>query len=186
MTLEDKPYYLRRTIDDSIPVNVRESHEKVTLSAPVRAHLDQWNMRYPKEHKRSGVFEALRVVQEENGGYLTVPLMEAVADYLELPSIAVFEIAGFYTLYNLQPVGRHIINVCTNISCALNGAEKILEHCKKRLGINLNENTKDGRFTLKEVECLGACVAPPVCQIGKQYHENLTVEKIDEILEKLA
>jgi len=152
------------------------------LSPAVCAHIDKWILRYPPEQKRSGVFEALRVVQEENKGSLTVDLMDAVANYLGMPTIAVYEVATFYSMYYLDPVGLHVINVCTNISCSLNGAEKILDHFKKRLKINLNETTADGAFTLKEVECLGACIAPPVCQIGKKYYENLSPEKIDEIL----
>lgn len=152
------------------------------LASDIREHINKWVLRYPSDEKRSGVFEALRVVQERNGGSLTLPLMDAVADFLGMPRIAVYEIATFYTMYYVDPVGRHVIDICTNISCTLNGVEGIVEHCKKRLGINLNETTPDGKFTLKEVECLGACVAPPVCQIGKKYYENLTPEKIDEIL----
>lgn len=155
------------------------------LSAAIREQLDRWLQRYPAEQKRSGVYEALRLVQEANQGSLTVPLMNAVADYLGMPHVAVYEIATFYTMYNLDPVGRHVINVCSNISCTLNGADGMIEHIKKRLGIDLNETTPDGLFTLKEVECLGACIAPPVCQIGKQYYEYLTPEKMDEILTHL-
>lgn len=155
------------------------------LTPDIREHIDQWILRYPSEHKSSGVFEALRVVQEHNGGSLTTELMDAVADYLEMPNIAVYEIAGFYTMYYVSPMGQHVINMCTNISCRLNNAEEILEHFKKRLGINLNETTADGQFTLKEVECLGACIAPPVCQIGKRYYERLTPQKVDEILATL-
>lgn len=158
---------------------------RAELSPAIRKHLDQWVLRYPPENKRSGVFEALRVVQEENNGSLTVPLMNAVADYLGVPEIAVYEVATFYSLYLLEPVGQHVIYVCTNISCTLNGADGIVEHLKKRLGVDLNGTSADGKFTLKEVECLGACVAPPVCQIGKQYYETLTPEKVDEILNTL-
>lgn len=158
----------------------------VELPLAIREHLDKWNQRYPKEHKRSGIFEALRVVQEANQGSLTVEWMDAVAAYLGLPNIAVYEVATFYTMYNLSPVGKHVINVCTNISCSLNGSSDIVTHLKKRLGIDFDETSADGKFTLKEVECLGACVAPPVCQIGKQYHENLTPEKIDAILNSLS
>jgi NADH-quinone oxidoreductase subunit E len=164
--------------------NAKENLENL-LSADIRAHIDQWVLRYPPEQKRSGVFEALRVVQEKNGGSLTVPLMEAVADYLAMPRVAVYEVATFYGMYYLAPVGEHIINICTNISCMLNGSEQVLEHCKKRLGIAVNETTADGKFTLKEVECLGACIAPPVCQIGKRYYENLSPEKIDKIIGEL-
>jgi NADH-quinone oxidoreductase subunit E len=160
--------------------------QTIDLLAPdIREHIDQWILRYPPEQKSSGVFEALRVVQERNGGSLTTELMDAVADYLGMPNIAVYEIAGFYTMYYVSPMGHHVINMCTNISCRLNNAEEILEHFKKRLGINLNETTADGQFTLKEVECLGACIAPPVCQIGKRYYERLTTQKVDEILATL-
>lgn len=154
------------------------------LPADIRERIDQWLLRYPPEQRRSGVFEALRLVQERHG-QLTPPLMDAVADYLGITKIAVYEVATFYTMYYLEPVGKHVIDVCTNISCSLNGAEKILEHFEKRLGISVNETTQDGRFTLKEVECLGACIRAPVCQIGKKYYESLTNEKVDEILAEL-
>lgn len=163
---------------------MNENTEKL-LSADLREHIDKWNLRYPPDKKRSGVFEALRVVQEKNNGMLTVPLMDAVADYLGIPQVAVYEVATFYSMYYLNPMGRHIIDVCTNISCELNNATQMVEHFKKRLGIDLNETTPDGQFTLREVECLGACIAAPVCQIGKQYYEALTPEKIDAILAEL-
>lgn len=156
------------------------------LSPAICKHLDEWLLRYPPEHRRSGVFEALRVVQAENKNALTVELMDAVADYLGMTKIAVYEVATFYSLYNLNPVGHHVIDVCTNISCSLNGSGKVVEHLKKRLGINFDETTADGKFTLREVECLGACIAPPVCQIGHQYYEKLSPEKIDEILGELS
>ena len=100
--------------------------------------------------------------------------MNAVADYLEMPYIAVYEVATFYTMYFLMPVGEHVINVCTNISCMLNGSEEIVLYLKKKLNSEFNETTPDGKFTLKEVECLGACTNAPVCQIGKKYCEHLT------------
>lgn len=162
------------------------NENKVSLLSPeICRQIDEWNLRYPPENKRSGVFEALRLAQESNGGYLTTDLMNAVAEYLDLPNIAVYEVATFYSLYHLEPVGRHVIEVCTNISCSLNGAGKIVNHLKERLGVGFDQMTSDGRITLKEVECLGACVAPPVCQIGKKYHEQLTPEKIDALLETL-
>lgn len=155
---------------------------KYLLSPAIRAHMDQWLQRYPAEQRRSGVFEALRVTQAEQGGSLTTPMMDAVADYLGIPHVAVYEVATFYTMYYLNPVGQHVINVCTNISCMLSGSEEIVAHFKKRLGIGLNQTTPDGKFTLKEVECLGACTTAPVCQIGNKYYEQLTPAKIDEIL----
>jgi NADH-quinone oxidoreductase subunit E len=162
------------------------ANKTILLSPELRQHLDQWNLRYPTEHKRSGIFEALRCVQEENRGFLTVELMDAVADYLDLPKIAVYEVATFYSMYHLEPVGRHVIYVCTNISCSLNGAESILAHFKQRLGIELNGTTQDGKITLQEIECLGACIAPPVCQIGKKYYEGLTPEKVDKLIAALT
>lgn len=159
---------------------------KEQLSEAARRHIEEWVKRYPPERKRSGVFEALRYVQEENGGHLTVPLMDAVAEQLGMPNIAVYEVATFYTMYHEHPVGRHVIEVCTNISCMLNGAEHISQHIKQRLGIDWNETTPDDRITLKEVECLGACINAPVCMLGKEYIENLTPEKVDEVLAKLT
>lgn len=155
------------------------------LSEEMRAKLDHWLVRYPETQKRSGVLEALRLAQEENKGHLTVALMDAVADYLGMPAIAVYEVASFYSMYSLKPVGRHVISVCTNISCMLCDSEKVVEYFKKRLEINLNETTPDGKFTLREVECLAACTKAPVALIGKKYYENLTPEKIDEILSEL-
>lgn len=158
---------------------------KSILSDHVRAEIDRWIMRYPPEQKRSGVLEALRFAQEDNGGSLTIELMDAVADYLDMPKIAVYEVVSFYTMYNTKPVGKHVINVCTNISCMLSNSEKILKHLEKRLEIRLNQTTPDGKFTLREVECLAACINAPVAQVGKKYYENLTPEKIDAMLDEL-
>lgn len=155
------------------------------LSTKVREQIDRWITRYPPDQKRSGVIESLRFVQEENG-YLTQPLMDAVAEYLGMAKIAVYEVATFYSMFYIKPVGRHVIDVCTNISCMLNDAEKILTHCKKRLKIDLNQTTEDGRFTLREVECLGACANAPAVQVGKKYYENLTPEKVDAMLDELT
>lgn len=159
---------------------------KDLLAPDIREHLDKWLLRYPPEQRRSGVFEALRVVQERNGGWLTTELMDAVAAFLRIPNIAVYEVAAFYSMYFLQPVGKHVLDICTNVPCMLNGSGKVMQHLKDKLQINAGETTADGRFTLREVECLGACVAAPACQIGKKYYENLTPEKMDEILEKLS
>jgi NADH-quinone oxidoreductase subunit E len=155
------------------------------LSKAIRDRIDQWVLRYPADQKRSGVFEALRLVQQEHG-FLNEELMNAVADYLGMPHIAVYEVATFYSMYYLKPVGKHVVDLCTNISCSLNGADELLAHLKKRLNIDVNETTADGKFTLKEVECLGACITAPVCQVGKKYHVSLTPEKIDAILAELS
>jgi NADH-quinone oxidoreductase subunit E len=111
--------------------------------------------------------------------------MDAVADYLDMPSISVYEVATFYSMYELKPVGKHKICICTNISCMLCGSDDVVAHFRKRLNIGLGETTADGRITLKEVECLGACVGAPMLQIGEHYYENLTPESIDQILDGL-
>jgi NADH-quinone oxidoreductase subunit E len=155
------------------------------LSAETLAEIDKWIAKYPDDQKQSACMAALRIVQDANGGYLTEPLMDAVADYLDMPRISVYEVATFYSMYELKPVGKHKICVCTNISCLLCGSDEVVAHFKERLGIGLGETTEDGRITLKEVECLGACVGAPMLQIGETYYENLTPEKIDQILDQL-
>ncbi|TAL66091.1 MAG: NADH-quinone oxidoreductase subunit NuoE [Legionella sp.] len=145
--------------------------------------IDHWIAKYPADQKQSAVMSALRIVQEEHG-YLTQELMDAVADYLGMPPIAVYEVASFYTMYEHQPIGRHLINVCTNISCKLRDSNAVVKHLQKSLGIKMGETTDDGRFTLRSVECLGACVNAPMMQVDKDYHENLTTESIDAVLEQ--
>ena len=155
------------------------------ISEQSRAEIDHWIAKYPAEQKRSAVMAALRIVQDQNNGYLTNDLMDAVAEYLVMPAIAVYEVATFYSMYELEPVGKHKICLCTNISCMLCGSDNIVEHLTQKLGIKMGQTTPDGRFTLKEVECLGACVDAPMFQIGENYYGNLTAEKIDKILEGL-
>jgi len=164
---------------------VMKSNVNDILSAESRAEIDNWIAKYPSDQKQSACMPALRIVQEANGGYLSESLMDAVADYLDMPRISVYEVATFYSMYELKPIGKHKICVCTNISCMLCGSDEIVAHLKKRLGIGFGETTEDGRITLKEVECLGACVGAPMFQIGKHYYENLTPEKIDTILDQL-
>lgn len=155
------------------------------LSAPIRAEIDRWIAKYPPEQRQSAVLPALTLVQEANGGWLTEELLNTVADYLNMPHIAVYEVATFYSLFELKPVGRHKIGFCTNVSCMLMGSEAIAKHLQKRLQIKFGETTADGKFTLKEVECLGACANAPVFHIGRSYYENLTPEKVDVILDEL-
>ncbi len=143
--------------------------------------IDEWIAKYPVDEKQSAVMEALMVVQGENG-YLTPAAMDAVAEYLDMPAISVYEVASFYSMYELKPVGRHLVSVCTNISCLLRDSAAVVEHLEKKLDIKLGGTTDDGRFTLRSVECLGACVNAPMMQVDKDYHENLTPEKIDAAL----
>lgn len=155
------------------------------LSAESRIEIDRWIAKYPPGQKRSAIIAALHIAQDANGGWLPVELMDAVADYLELPRIMAYEVASFYHMFELKPVGRHKICICTNISCMLCGSEDIVRHLENRLGIKLGETTPDGRFTLKEVECLAACGGAPMFSISDKFHEHLTPEKVDEILDGL-
>ena len=155
-----------------------------TLSAHAREEIDRWVAKFPAGRQRSAVIASLRVVQHENGGYLTPALMDAVAEYLHLPPVQVYEVASFYSMFETEPVGRHHISVCTNISCMLCGADDIVAHVERRLGIRTGESTPDGKFYLKrEEECLAACVGAPMMMIDHVYHENLTPAKVDEILD---
>ncbi|MDA8420989.1 MAG: NADH-quinone oxidoreductase subunit NuoE [Pseudomonadota bacterium] len=154
------------------------------LSSESRALIEREAEKYPAERRASAVMAALSIAQEEHG-WLSEPLMDYVAQLLGMRPIEVYEVATFYTMYNLKPVGRHEISVCTNISCMLNGAGLVVKHLENRLGIRMGETTEDGRFTLKEAECLAACGGAPMFMIGKTYYENLTPERIDEILGSL-
>lgn len=155
------------------------------ISTAAIADIERWIAKYPFNQRQSAVMAALRIAQDENGGWLTDELIESVADYLAMPAIAAYEVATFYSMYERDPVGRHKISVCTNVSCMLRGSDAIVAHLQQRLGISMGETTADGRFTLKEVECLGACVNAPMLQLGRTYHEKLTPEIVDGILEQL-
>ena len=156
------------------------------LSDHVRQQIDDWRARFPEDRQRSAVIGALHAVQHDNGGYLTPELMNAVAEYLALPPIQVYEVATFYSMFQTRPVGRHNVSICTNISCMLRGADDIVAHVEERLGIKLGESTEDGRIYLKkEEECLAACCGAPMMMVDHVYHENLTTDVIDEILDGL-
>jgi NADH-quinone oxidoreductase subunit E len=164
-----------------------ESRSKINLlSEHTRAQIDHCVARFPPEHKRSAVLQALSATQHQNQGFLTTELMDAVAEYLELPAIHVYEVASFYSMYETKPVARHNVAICTNISCMLMGSESIVEHVENKLGIKIGESTGDGRIYLKcEEECLAACAGGPMMQVDHVYHENLTPEKVDQILDAL-
>jgi len=159
----------------------------VQLSAHVREEIDHWVAKFPPDRKRSAVISALHAVQHENGGFLTAELMDAVAEYLGLPPIQVYEVATFYSMFETKPVGRHHVSVCTNISCMLRGSQEVVDHVEKKLGIKTGESTADGRIYLKrEEECLAACTGAPMMMVDHVYHENLTPESIDKILDELT
>ena len=155
------------------------------ISNQARKEIDIWVAKYPEGKQSSAVMQALTIVQKENGGNLTNELILAVADYLEMPAISVQEVATFYENYNDKPVGKHVIRFCHNISCMLNGSDELISYLEEKLGVKTGEISKDGLVSVKRVECLGACVGAPMCQIGDQYYENLTEKSIDEILDGL-
>ena len=159
---------------------------KAQLSDHVREEIDHWLAKFPPDRRRSAVISALHAVQHENHGYLTPALMDAVAEYIGLPPIQVYEVATFYSMFETRPVGRHHVSVCTNISCMLRGADDIVARCEKKLGIKTGESTADGRIYLKrEEECLAACNNAPMMMVDHVYHEKLTPESIDKILDEL-
>ncbi len=153
------------------------------IPADAIAAIDVCVAKYPADRKRSAIMSGLMIAQEHNNNYLPEELMDAVAEYLEISHIAAYEVATFYTMYNLEPVGEHVINVCTNISCMLRGSKEIVETLTKRLNVKLGETTEDNKITLREVECQGACAGAPMCEIDKTFHENLTPEKIESIVD---
>ncbi len=158
------------------------------LSDATKAHIDHWITKFPDtaEGRRSAIIQSVFAAQEQNGGWLSEQILNGVADYLQMPAAWVYEVASFYSMFDLKPVGRHKISVCTNISCMLRGADGTLKYIEDKLGITLGQTTPDGRITLKvEEECLAACVRAPMMVVDGHYHENLTPEKIDQILEGL-
>lgn len=156
------------------------------LSAHVCAEIDRWVAKFPEGKQRSALIGALQAAQHQNKGFLNDELMAAVADYLDLPVIQVYEVATFYSMFETKPVGRHSISVCTNISCMLNGCDRIVDHLERKLEIKTGESTADGKFYLKlEEECLAACDGAPMMMIDHVYYEKLSTEKVDSILDGL-
>ena len=160
--------------------------EPIELTENIKEKIDSWVAKFPVGKQRSAIIGSLHAVQEHNQGYLTPELMDAVANYLNLPNIYIYEVATFYSMFQTEPVGRNEIAICTNISCMLSGSDLIVQHIEDRLNIKLGESTKDGNiFLKKEEECLAACTGAPMMMVNHQYIENLDIEKVNEILEKL-
>ncbi len=173
-----KPTGTYEQIKDVVPDDV--------LSAETRAHIDHWVAKFPADRKRSALIQALFATQEQNGGYLTDELILAVARYLAQPPVWAYEVATFYSMLETTPVGRNNVAICTNISCWLNGAEDIVRHCEKKLGITLGDSTPDGRIYLKkEEECLAACCGAPMMVVNGHYHEKLDTAMVDALLDEL-
>jgi len=156
------------------------------LTEHTRETIDQWLAKFPHEGRQSAAIQGLVAAQHQNGGWVDSALMDAVADYIDVPRVSVYELATFYSMIETQPVGRHSVSICKNISCMLCGADDLVAHVEQRLGCRVGESTADGRIFLKnEEECLAACSGAPMMQVDHVYYTNLTPEKVDEILDGL-
>ncbi len=170
----------------SVPADVHLPAPETVLNEHSIHEIEEWMSRYPEDRKQSAVLAALSIAQHQNQGWLSTELMDAVAAKLDMPPIAVYEVASFYSMFETRPVGRHCVAICTNISCMLMGSDTIVDHVQNKYGIKLGDSTEDGRIYLKvEEECLAACAGGPMMQVDHVYHTQLTPEKVDEILDAL-
>jgi len=156
----------------------------VEFSKEKLAEFNELVSRYPQGKHKSALLPVLHLAQQEFGGWLDVPVMDYVASLLKIEPIEVYEVASFYSMYNLKPVGQYMFEVCQTGPCMINGSDEIINYIKEKLGIGVGETTADRMFTLKTVECLGACGYAPMMQLGKNYREHLTKEKVDAIIEE--
>lgn len=162
-----------------------EQIKPIQFSAETMDLVQRIIKRYPEGRQKSALLPLLHIAQAEFDGWLSTPVMDYVASILSIKPIEVYEVASFYTMFNLEPVGKCLIEVCQTGPCWLRGADDIVEHFEKKLKIKVGETTADGMFTLKTVECLGSCGTAPMLQCGSDYYENLTTEKVDTLIEKL-
>ena len=160
-------------------MSIKFSEEKLTKVTELIA-------RYPEGKQKSALIPLLHLAQDEFGGWLDAPVMDYVASLLKLEPIEIYEVATFYSMYNLKPVGRYVFEVCQTGPCMLNGSDNIIKYIAEKLGVKPGETTSDGMFTLKTVECLAACGYAPMMQFGKTYREHLTKEKVDQIIEECS
>jgi len=158
----------------------------IPFSQDLLTKVDALKARYPEGKQKSALIPLLHIAQDESNGWLDVPVMDYVAELLDITPIEVYEVASFYTMFNLQPVGKHLLEVCRTGPCMLNGSDDIIAHIQKRLNIKNGETSEDGMFTLKTAECLGACGYAPMMQLGKFYKEHLTIEKVDALIDELG
>ena len=175
-----------RTAPMSSPARACEAPDRETLFTPeLRAQIETWCAKYPPEWRQSAVIPALHVLQAANGGWLAQQQLDDLALYLGMPAIAVYEVASFYSMFDLEPVGRHKVCVCNSISCLLGGSEGLMHHIEEKYGVAPGETTADGKFTFKEVECLGACKDAPAVLIGRTYHEKVSAAALDKLIDDL-
>lgn len=157
--------------------------ERTVLSEQAQAEIQKVLGYYPEDKKKSAILRVLHIIDAEAGGWLSADDMQMAAEILDITAIEVYEVATFYTMFHLEPVGKYVFEVCTTGPCMLVGSDNIVTHIENRLNIKVGETTPDGMFSLRAVQCLGACGYGPMLQLGRYYHENLTPEKVDELIE---
>jgi NADH-quinone oxidoreductase subunit E len=167
------------------PITTTEGTRPFAFSEAALAECRALVARYPEGRSKSALIPILHIAQAENDGWLSVNAMDAVAGVLGLQRIEVYEVASFYSMFNLHPVGTYVLDVCRTTPCMLRGSDDVIAHLERKLGVHCGETTSDGMFTLKGVECLGSCGTAPMLQCGAQYHENLTIERADALIDEL-
>ena len=159
---------------------------KPSLPENIIREIDSIRSKFPEDKSKSAIIESLLIIQHDNNGFLIDEHIASLADYLNLKKIDVYEVATFYSMFNLKPIGKNIISVCTNVSCMLRNSDSIVSHIEKKLKIKIGESTRDNKFYLKdEMECLAACNGAPMMQVNHVNFENLTFEKVDKILDEI-
>lgn len=162
-----------------------EGIKPFTFSEKALAECKEVITHYPAEHPKSALIPLLHIAQADNDGWLSVPAMDAVASLLGIQYVEVYEVATFYSMFHLEPVGKHVLDVCETAPCMLRGSDDLIEHLEHKLGIKAGQTTRDGLFTLRAVQCLGSCGTAPMLQCGAKYHEHLTIEKADRLIDAL-
>ena len=164
-----------------------EKNKLYVIDEDTQTSINQIKKKFPITEKRSAIIESLLLLQQNNNGHVTREMMKSLANYLKVNEIDIYEVVTFYSMFNIKPVGKNVISVCTNVSCMLKGSHKILNYLENKLEIQVGDSTKDNKFFLKdEVECLAACSGAPMMQVNHKNCENLTIEKVDQILEELS
>lgn len=167
------------------PITTTAGTRPFAFSEAALAECKALMARYPEGRSKSALIPILHIAQSENDGWLSVNAMDAVALLMSLQHIEVYEVASFYSMFNLHPVGTYVLDVCRTTPCMLRGSDELIAHLEKKLDVEVGGTTKDGMFTLKGVECLGSCGTAPMLQCGAQYHEDLTIERVDVLIEQL-
>ena len=162
------------------------TQNEVQFSDAAMAEIRRYISHYPADRKKSAILPILHIAQAEFGGWVSPQVQDKVAEILDIQPIEVYEVSSFYTMFNLKPVGKHVLEVCRTGPCMLRGSDHLIEHLESRLGCRVGETSADGLFTLKTVECLAACGMGPMLQIREQYYENLNPQKVDQLLDDLG